>query len=208
MANPPITRLSRTTQPSPPSPTSPQHQLGDADAPSERNEPDDEADAPPGETSAAGGGATPRPRRRKTGGSPPLAAPSRSGAPAERSRWTTSASGASGGHFPAPGRMAQYADHPIVVKPGELIRMYVVNAGPNRISPFHLGWRHLRAGLRGRIAQAPPRGGADRQRACGRRDDLRDPAPRAGRLSVRNPRLCRRDQGGGRHSSGGGAVTR
>jgi nitrite reductase (NO-forming) len=32
----------------------------------------------------------------------------------------------------------QYADHPILVKPGELLRFYVVDAGPNRISAFHV----------------------------------------------------------------------
>ena len=36
------------------------------------------------------------------------------------------------------GRAAQYAAHPIVVAPGEPIRRYVVNAGPNRISSFHV----------------------------------------------------------------------
>ncbi len=36
------------------------------------------------------------------------------------------------------GRVAQYAEHPIEVKPGELLRLYVVNAGPNRISSFHV----------------------------------------------------------------------
>lgn len=32
----------------------------------------------------------------------------------------------------------QYADHPIVVTAGELIRLYVVDAGPNRVSAFHV----------------------------------------------------------------------
>jgi nitrite reductase (NO-forming) len=36
------------------------------------------------------------------------------------------------------GRSAQYAAAPIVVRPGERIRLYVVNAGPNRISAFHV----------------------------------------------------------------------
>jgi nitrite reductase (NO-forming) len=36
------------------------------------------------------------------------------------------------------GRAAQYADHPVAVKPGQLLRLYVVNAGPNRISSFHV----------------------------------------------------------------------
>jgi nitrite reductase (NO-forming) len=36
------------------------------------------------------------------------------------------------------GRVAQYAEHPIEVKAGELIRLYVVNAGPNRFSSFHV----------------------------------------------------------------------
>jgi nitrite reductase (NO-forming) len=36
------------------------------------------------------------------------------------------------------GRAAQYAEHPIEVKPMELVRLYVVNAGPNRISSFHV----------------------------------------------------------------------
>jgi len=36
------------------------------------------------------------------------------------------------------GRAAQYAKHPIPVRAGELLRLYVVNAGPNRISSFHV----------------------------------------------------------------------
>ena len=37
------------------------------------------------------------------------------------------------------GRANQYAAHPIApVEPNQLLRLYVVNAGPNRISPFHV----------------------------------------------------------------------
>ena len=36
------------------------------------------------------------------------------------------------------GRASQYAEHPIRVKVNELIRIYVVNAGPNRLSSFHV----------------------------------------------------------------------
>ena len=36
------------------------------------------------------------------------------------------------------GRASQYADQPIRVKPHELVRLYVVNAGPNRQSSFHV----------------------------------------------------------------------
>lgn len=36
------------------------------------------------------------------------------------------------------GRAAQYKDHPIRVNPGERIRFYVVNAGPNFNSDFHI----------------------------------------------------------------------
>ena len=36
------------------------------------------------------------------------------------------------------GRAAQYAEHPLEVEAGELVRLYVVNAGPNRISSFHV----------------------------------------------------------------------
>jgi nitrite reductase (NO-forming) len=36
------------------------------------------------------------------------------------------------------GRAAQYAEHPIEVKVNELLRLYVVNAGPNRVSSFHV----------------------------------------------------------------------
>jgi nitrite reductase (NO-forming) len=36
------------------------------------------------------------------------------------------------------GKVSQYATHPIEVKPNELLRLYVVNAGPNRISSFHV----------------------------------------------------------------------
>jgi nitrite reductase (NO-forming) len=36
------------------------------------------------------------------------------------------------------GREAEYAHHPIRVSVGERLRMYVVNAGPNRFSAFHV----------------------------------------------------------------------
>jgi len=36
------------------------------------------------------------------------------------------------------GRAFQYAEHPIEVAARELVRLYVVNAGPNRISSFHV----------------------------------------------------------------------
>lgn len=36
------------------------------------------------------------------------------------------------------GRADQYAAQPIDVRPNELLRLYVVNAGPNRISSFHV----------------------------------------------------------------------
>ena len=36
------------------------------------------------------------------------------------------------------GRAAQYAKHPLPVRVGELVRLYVVNAGPNRFSSFHV----------------------------------------------------------------------
>lgn len=36
------------------------------------------------------------------------------------------------------GRAAQYATAPLAVRSGEPIRLYVVNAGPNRISAFHV----------------------------------------------------------------------
>ena len=36
------------------------------------------------------------------------------------------------------GREAEYAHHPIAVRVGEPLRLYVVNAGPNRFSAFHV----------------------------------------------------------------------
>ena len=36
------------------------------------------------------------------------------------------------------GRAGQYAAHPINVSPNQLLRLYVINAGPNRISSFHV----------------------------------------------------------------------
>jgi FtsP/CotA-like multicopper oxidase with cupredoxin domain len=36
------------------------------------------------------------------------------------------------------GREAEYAHHPIPVRVGERLRLYVVNAGPNRFSAFHV----------------------------------------------------------------------
>ncbi|HET8624483.1 MAG TPA: multicopper oxidase domain-containing protein [Gemmatimonadales bacterium] len=41
-------------------------------------------------------------------------------------------------HIVFNGRANQYANHPINVRPDELLRFYVVNAGPNRISSFHV----------------------------------------------------------------------
>lgn len=41
-------------------------------------------------------------------------------------------------HVTFNGVAAQYASHPIEVEPGELLRFYVVNAGPNRVSAFHV----------------------------------------------------------------------
>jgi nitrite reductase (NO-forming) len=36
------------------------------------------------------------------------------------------------------GREAEYAHHPIPLGVGEKLRLYVVNAGPNRFSAFHV----------------------------------------------------------------------
>jgi nitrite reductase (NO-forming) len=36
------------------------------------------------------------------------------------------------------GRADQYASHPLTVQPNELLRFYLVNAGPNQISSFHV----------------------------------------------------------------------
>jgi nitrite reductase (NO-forming) len=36
------------------------------------------------------------------------------------------------------GVAGQYAAHPLDVDPGERVRFYVVNAGPNRVSAFHI----------------------------------------------------------------------
>jgi len=41
-------------------------------------------------------------------------------------------------HIVFNGRAGQYASHPIEARPDELIRIYLVNAGPNRISSFHV----------------------------------------------------------------------
>jgi nitrite reductase (NO-forming) len=41
-------------------------------------------------------------------------------------------------HIVFNGRAGQYASHPIEARPNELIRIYLVNAGPNRISSFHV----------------------------------------------------------------------
>jgi nitrite reductase (NO-forming) len=41
-------------------------------------------------------------------------------------------------HIVFNGRADQYATHPLDVRPNELLRLYVVNAGPNRISSFHV----------------------------------------------------------------------
>jgi nitrite reductase (NO-forming) len=36
------------------------------------------------------------------------------------------------------GVIERYADHPIAIKVGELVRIFFVNAGPNRTSSFHV----------------------------------------------------------------------
>jgi nitrite reductase (NO-forming) len=36
------------------------------------------------------------------------------------------------------GYASQYLKHPLRVQPGDLVRFYVVNAGPNLVTPFHL----------------------------------------------------------------------
>jgi nitrite reductase (NO-forming) len=41
-------------------------------------------------------------------------------------------------HIVFNGRADQYAAHPLEVRPNELLRIYLVNAGPNRISSFHV----------------------------------------------------------------------
>jgi len=41
-------------------------------------------------------------------------------------------------HIVFNGMASQYATHPIEVHPNELLRLYLVNAGPNRISSFHV----------------------------------------------------------------------
>ena len=41
-------------------------------------------------------------------------------------------------HVTFNGRGGQYATHPLPAKTGELVRFYVVNAGPNRVSAFHV----------------------------------------------------------------------
>ena len=46
--------------------------------------------------------------------------------------------GLSPDHVVFNGRAGQYATHPIDVQPGELLRLHVVNAGPNRTSAFHV----------------------------------------------------------------------
>lgn len=46
--------------------------------------------------------------------------------------------GQSPDHVVFNGRANQYSLHPLEVDPGELLRLYVVNAGPNRSSAFHV----------------------------------------------------------------------
>jgi nitrite reductase (NO-forming) len=41
-------------------------------------------------------------------------------------------------HIVFNGRADQYAADPLDVTPNQLLRLYVVNAGPNRISSFHV----------------------------------------------------------------------
>jgi nitrite reductase (NO-forming) len=41
-------------------------------------------------------------------------------------------------HIVFNGMASQYATHPIEVRPNDRLRLYLVNAGPNRISSFHV----------------------------------------------------------------------
>lgn len=73
-------------------------------------------------------------------------------------------------HIVFNGRADQYATHPIEVRPNEMIRLYVVNAGPNRISSFHVvggifervyeGGSEASAGVSVQTANIPVGGGS------------------------------------------------
>jgi nitrite reductase (NO-forming) len=52
------------------------------------------------------------------------------------------------------GRAGQYASHPLEVRPNERLRLYVVNAGPNRISSFHVVGGIFEQVYEGRTARA------------------------------------------------------
>ena len=86
----------------------------------------------------------------------------------------------------------QYQDHPITVKKGERVRMYVLNAGPSIWSAFHvIGTVFDRTVIEGRpgadsqtMNLAPSQGGWAEFTLDG-----------GGRLSLRHPRVRRRGQG-------------
>jgi hypothetical protein len=106
------------------------------------------------------------------------------------------------------GVAARYATHPIPVGLGKPIRLFVVNAGPNRISSFHVVGaifdRVIADGF-GRPFEAC-RPGTCRS-GGGAIFELRLGGERT--LSVRHPRLRRRDQGrGGRVRAGSGGRHR
>jgi nitrite reductase (NO-forming) len=78
------------------------------------------------------------------------------------------------------GRAAQYAEHPIDVKVNELVRLYVVNAGPNRVSSFHVVGGIFERVFQDASATTAARRRADGQRPRRRRRYLRDSIEGAG----------------------------
>ncbi len=102
------------------------------------------------------------------------------------------------------GYAGQYVAHPLPADPGDLVRFYVVDAGPSLTTAFHVVGTILEHRLRGRRHE--PRARAER-RADGGRPGRRGRrvrrADRPGRaLPVREPLLRERRHGPGRPSQG------
>ena len=93
------------------------------------------------------------------------------------------------------GRAAQYAEHPIEVKVNELLRLYVVNAGPNRVSSFHVVGGIFERVFQDASLTSPLVGVQTVNVPVGGGSIFEIRLKEAGRVSVRYPRVCRRHQG-------------
>ena len=100
------------------------------------------------------------------------------------------------------GYAGQYVTHPLPADPGEVVRFYVVAAGPSLDTDFHVVGTILDRAYRQRRRDPVPAGRPDGQRSCGGRRHLRREDRRARLLPVPEPLLRERRPGAGRAAEG------